>query len=56
MATSKKHPGFKKVAEGMAKKQGIPVARAKAELASATWKAGPAAKRANPALKKVKGK
>lgn len=55
MAT-KKHPGFENVAAGMAKKQGIPVKRAKAELAASTRKASPAAKRANPALKKVKGK
>lgn len=53
---SKKHPGFKAVSEGMAKKQGIPVKNAMAELAASSRKASPAAKKANPALKKVKGK
>ena len=55
MAT-KKHPGFQKVAEGMAKKQGISKERASAELAASTRRAGASAKRKNPALKKVKGK
>lgn len=52
---SKAHPGFKAVAEGMARRQGIPVDRAKAELAASTRRASPAAKRANPRLKKVRG-
>lgn len=53
MAASKKHPGFKKVAAGMAAKQGISVQRASAELAASTRRASPAAKKANPRLKRV---
>jgi len=49
----KKHPGFKSVQAEIAKKQIIPLDRAGAILASQTRKASPAAKRANPALKKV---
>jgi hypothetical protein len=45
---------FKKIAAGMAKKQGISKNEASAELAASTRKAGPAAKRKNPNLKKVK--
>lgn len=55
MAT-KAHPGFKKVQSDIAKKQGISKERAGAILASQTRKASPAAKSANPKLKKVKGK
>jgi hypothetical protein len=51
---AKKHPGFEKVAAGMAKKQGVPIKEADAELASRTRKSSAAAKRKNPALKKVK--
>lgn len=51
-----KHPGFKNVAAGMAKKQGISTEQASAELASSTRKASPSAKRANPRLNNVKGK
>ena len=54
MAT--KHPGFKNVAAGMAKKQGISKERASAELAASNRKASAGAKRKNPALKKVTGK
>jgi len=46
---------FKAVASKMAKKQGISKQRASAELAAATRRASPAAKRRNPNLKKVKG-
>ena len=53
---SKKHPGFKAVQAKIAKKEGISSARAGAILASATRKASPAAKKANPNLKKVRGK
>jgi hypothetical protein len=53
---SKKHPGFKKVAAGMAKKRGVSTEEAAAELAASTRKASPAAKKANPNLKRVKGK
>lgn len=52
---SKAHPGFNAVAERIARKQGIPLDRAKAELASSTRRASPAAKRANPNLKRVRG-
>jgi hypothetical protein len=51
---SKAHPGFKNVAAGMAKKQGISNAEASAELAASTRKASAKAKKANPKLKKVK--
>ena len=53
---SKKNPGFKAVQKSIAKKQGIPMERAGAILATSTRKASSAAKKANPALKKVKGK
>ncbi len=52
---SEKHPGFKAVAAGIAKKQGIPVERANAILAAGARKAGAKAVKANPALKKVSG-
>ncbi len=55
MAT-KKHPGFKAVQSSIAKKQGISKEAAGAILAASSRKASPAAKRANPNLKKVKGK
>lgn len=48
-----KHPGFKKVASNIAKKQGISKEAASAILASSTRKASPTAKRANPRLKNV---
>jgi hypothetical protein len=51
----KKHPGFKAVQGQIAKKQGISKKAAGAILASATRKASPAAKKANPNLKRVKG-
>ena len=50
----KKHPGFKSVQNSIAKKQGISKKAAGAILASATRKASPAAKKANPRLKRVK--
>jgi hypothetical protein len=56
MAAKKKHPGFKAVQGQIAKRQGISRARAAAILAASTRKASPAAKKANPNLKKVKGK
>lgn len=52
----KAHPGFKAVAAKMAAKQGVPAKQAAAELAASTRKASPAAKKANPRLKRVKGK
>jgi hypothetical protein len=51
-----KHPGFSKVASGMAKKQGISKQEASAELASAGRNASKAAHKANPRLNKIKGK
>jgi hypothetical protein len=50
-----KHPGFKAVAAGIAKKQGISVDRASAIVAAGARKAGKAAVKANPRLKKVSG-
>lgn len=51
----KSHPGFKAVQEQIAKKQGIGMERAGAILAAGARKASPAAKKANPALLKVRG-
>ena len=50
----KAHPGFKAVQAKIAKKQGISKDRAGAILAASTRKASAAAKKKNPALKKVK--
>lgn len=55
MRHSAKHPGFKAVAAKAAKKQGISMERANAEIAAATRRASPGAKKANPRLKHVKG-
>lgn len=52
----KKNPGFKAVQKKIAEKEGVSKKAAGAILASSTRKASPAAKKANPALKKVKGK
>jgi hypothetical protein len=49
-----KHPGFKAAQASIAKKEGISSDRAGAILASAARKASPAAKKANPRLKRVK--
>jgi len=49
-----KHPGFKAAAAGIARREGYSMQRAKGILAAATRKASPAAKRANPRLKRVK--
>ena len=53
---AEKHPGFKKVAAGIAKKQGISKDRADAIVAAGARNASAKAKKNNPALKKVKGK
>lgn len=53
MAT--KHPGFKAVQKQIARKEGVSMKAAGAILASASRNASPAAKRANPRLKRVKG-
>ncbi len=55
MAT-KTHPGFKKVQSQIAKKEGVSKKAAGAILANASRKSSPSAKKANPKLKKVKGK
>ena len=49
------NPGFKSAAKGIAKKQGLSVAKADAILASSSRHASKAAKKRNPRLKKVKG-
>jgi hypothetical protein len=46
---------FKSVQARIAKKQGIPKKNAGAILAKSSRNASPAAKRKNPALKRVKG-
>ena len=55
MAKKMAHPGFKKAAGAIAKKQGISKERASAILAAGARKASPAAKKANPRLMKVSG-
>ena len=51
----KKHSGFQKAASQIAKKQGVSKESASAILAAGARKAGPAAVKANPRLKKVSG-
>jgi hypothetical protein len=51
---AKKHCGFKAAQKSIARKQGISEKRAGAILAASSRKASPAAKRANPRLKRVK--
>lgn len=51
----KAHPGFKAVAAGIAKKQGISKDRAGAILAAGARKASKSAVKANPRLKRVSG-
>ena len=55
MVSNKAHPGFAKVAQGIARREGVPIERAQAMLAARTRGASAAAKKANPRLKKVKG-
>ena len=50
----KAHPGFKNVAANISKKEGVSLDSARAILAASTRRASPAAKKANPRLKKVK--
>lgn len=50
-----KHPGFKSVQKSIAKKQGVSMERAGAILAAGARKAGKAAVKANPRLKRVSG-
>lgn len=49
------HPGFKAVQNIIAKKSGVSEKAAGAILAKHTREASPAAKKANPRLKRVKG-
>ncbi|MBO7735516.1 MAG: hypothetical protein J6S67_23325 [Methanobrevibacter sp.] len=51
---AKKHPGFKAVQKQISRKEGVSMKAAGAILASASRNASPAAKRANPRLKRVK--
>ena len=53
MAAKKAHPGFAKVANQIAKKQGVSKERAQAILAAKTRGASAKAKRRNPRLKRV---
>lgn len=50
------HPGFKAVQSKIASKEGVSKKAAGAILASASRNAGSKAKKANPRLKRVKGK
>ena len=56
MASKKKHHGFQAVKSKIAKKEGVSKKAAGAILASASRGASKKAKKANPNLKKVKGK
>jgi uncharacterized protein YjbJ (UPF0337 family) len=51
---SKEHPGFQKVQSEIEKKEGVSKESAGKILGSATRKASPAAKKANPNLKRVR--
>jgi hypothetical protein len=51
---TKAHPGFKAAQKSIAKKQGMSMESAGAILAASARNASPAAKKANPRLKKVK--
>ena len=53
---SGKHPGFKAVQARIAAKEGVSKKSAGAILAASSRNASPAAKKANPALNRVKGK
>lgn len=54
MAKAKKGMGFDKASSQIAKRSGVSQERADAILAASTRKASPAAKKANPNLRKVK--
>lgn len=53
---SKAHPGFKSVQSSIARREGVSMKTAGAELASRTRNASSAAKKANPRLNNVRGK
>jgi len=55
MSIYSKHPGFSKAAEAVHRKEHVSMGAARAIIASASRKASPAAKKANPKLRKVKG-
>lgn len=50
------HPGFKRAAASIARREGVPIARAKAILATSSRRGSPAARRRNPRLKRVRGR
>lgn len=52
----KKHPGFKSVQRGIARKQGVSMERAGAILAASSRNASRKAHKKNPRLNRVKGK
>jgi hypothetical protein len=52
---SKKHPGFKKAAASIVKREGVSGKAAGAILATSTRNASAKAKKVNPRLKRVKG-
>lgn len=49
------HPGFAKAAASIARRQGVSPMRARAILAAGARRAGPAARKKNPRLKRVSG-
>jgi hypothetical protein len=51
-----KHPGFKKAASNIAKKEGVSKKAAGAILASSSRKASKGAKKKNPRLNRVSGR
>lgn len=53
---AKKGMGFDAAARSVARREGMPMDRARAVVAAGARKASPAAKRANPALKRVPAK
>ena len=52
---SQAHPGFKAAAASIARRQGMPMERARAILAAGARKASAKALRRNPRLKRVSG-
>lgn len=51
---SKKHPGFKAVADKISKKEGVSKDKAKTILAASSRNASKSAKKSNPRLARVK--
>lgn len=56
MAKARKGMGFDAAARSVAARQGLPASRARAIIAAGARKASAKAKRANPNLRKVRGK